>query len=46
MHIGRSYEIMLENGTHGKNSVDRVIVENMIRLCDDTKEYLYERYTK
>lgn len=44
--FGRAYEIMLENDIHGKNSVDRVIFENMIRLCDDTKEYLYGDYTK
>ncbi|MSU00381.1 hypothetical protein [Tissierella pigra] len=44
--FGRAYAIMLENDIHGKNSVDRVIFENMIRLCDDTKEYLYGDYTK
>lgn len=43
--FGRAYEVMLKNDVHANNSVDRVVAENMIRLCDDTKEYLYERYT-
>ena len=43
--FGRAYEIMLKSDIHANNSVDRTIIENMIRLCDDTKEYLYESYT-
>ena len=43
--FGRAYGIMLKSDIHANNSVDRTIIENMIRLCDDTKEYLYESYT-
>ena len=36
---------MLENDTHAQGSVDREVVSNMLRLCDDTAPYLYDGYT-
>lgn len=43
--FGRAYQIMLESDTHAPGSVDRVLVERMIRLCPQTAPYLYEAYT-
>ena len=43
--FGRAYRILLENDTHAPGSVDRVLAETMVRLCADTAEYLYTRYS-
>lgn len=43
--FGRAYRIMLENDTHAPESVDRALMERMIRLCPETAGYLYEAYT-
>ena len=43
--FGRTYQIMLENDAHAPGSVDRVLVERMIRLCPQTAAYLYGAYT-
>lgn len=43
--FGKAYEIMLENDSHAPNSVDIELIQNMIKLCDETKDYLYETYT-
>lgn len=43
--FGRAYQIMAENDTHTPGSVDRVLIENMIRLCPETVSYLYVDYT-
>jgi len=37
----RPYRVMLENGVHAPGSVDRVLVDRMIRLVPGTAEYLY-----
>jgi len=43
--FGRAYQIMLENDSHAPGSVDRVLMERMIRLCHETAAYLYGEYT-
>jgi len=43
--FGHAYKIMAENDTHTLGSVDRVLLENMIRLCPETVSYLYADYT-
>jgi len=43
--FGRAYRIMLENDANAPGSVDRVLEEGMIRLCPETAEWLYRRYT-
>lgn len=40
-----AYERMFRNDTHAEGSVDRVIQENMIFLCPETRDYLYTAYT-
>ena len=44
--FGRAYQIMLERDAHAQGSVDRAIVEHMIRLAPETAAYLYDRYTE
>jgi len=36
---------MLENDAHMSGLVDRILVENMILLCSETVEFLYNEYT-
>ena len=43
--FGKAYRIILENDTHALGSVDRVLAETMVRLCAETAEYLYTRYS-
>ena len=43
--FGKAYQAMLENDSHADGSVDRVIVNNMVRLCPETTEYLYTSHT-
>lgn len=43
--FGLAYKIMLENDTHAPGSIDRILTENMIRLCSKTSDYLYNKYT-
>lgn len=43
--FGRAYQIMLQNDAHAPGSVDRVLLERMVRLCSETAAYLYEEYT-
>lgn len=43
--FGRAYEVMFENDCNAPGSVDRVLVERMVRLCEETAGYLYGRYT-
>ncbi len=43
--FGPAYQKMLDNDTHAPSSVDRVLTEQMIRLCSDTATYLYSGYT-
>ncbi len=43
--FGPAYRYMLENDTHAPGSVDRVLMENMIRLDTASVEYLYVHYT-
>lgn len=43
--FGPAYQIMLENDPHALASVDRVLMERMIRLCPETAPYLYRDYT-
>ncbi|NSW92422.1 MAG: GNAT family N-acetyltransferase [Firmicutes bacterium] len=39
--FGKAYEYMLSNDTHAPGSVDRMLADKMVRLCDDTKKLLY-----
>jgi len=43
--FGPAYEVMLENDTHAPGSIDQTLTENMIRLCPETVDYLYSKYT-
>ena len=43
--FGPAYRVMLENDAHAPGSVDRVLMENMVRLCTETADYLYSQYT-
>jgi len=43
--FGKAYKLMCENDTHAPGSIDLVLVENMIRLSNETAEYLYTEYT-
>ncbi len=43
--FGRDYAFMLENDTHDLGSVDRVLAENMVRLCAETVDFLHIGYS-
>jgi transglutaminase-like putative cysteine protease len=43
--FGKACRIMLENDSHAPGSVDRVLAGRMVRLCDETADDLYTRYT-
>ena len=43
--FGPAYNVMFENDTHAPSSVDRILMEKMIRLCSETVDYLYSEYT-
>jgi len=43
--FGHAYQIMLENDLHAHNSVDRVLMARMVKLCQGIVEYLYTKYT-
>ena len=43
--FGKAYGIMLGNDTHALGSVDRVLADKMVRLCAETSDYLYTRYS-
>ena len=43
--FGPAYRIMLERDAHAQGSVDRVLMERMVRLCPETSAYLYAAYT-
>ena len=43
--FGPAYRIMFENDPHAPGTVDRVLMENMVRLCLETESFLYSRYT-
>lgn len=43
--FGPAYQIMLENDSHAPGSVDCVLMTRMIRICQETAEYLYTAYT-
>lgn len=43
--FGPAYRAMFESDAHAPGSVDRVLLERMIRLCPETAEYLYTEHT-
>ena len=43
--FGPAYKVMFENDTHALGSIDRILMEKMIRLCSETADYLYSEYT-
>ncbi len=43
--FGPAYQMMFDNDTHAPGSVDRVLTEQMVRLCSETETYLYTEYT-
>jgi len=43
--FGPAYQVMLENDSHALGSVDRVLMEQMVKLCSQTVGYLYATYT-
>ncbi len=43
--FGKAYKFMFENDPHCPGSVDRVLFENMTRVCSETSDCLYKEYT-
>jgi len=43
--FGAAYRLMLENDCHAPGSVDRVLADRSILLCDQTAQFLYSQYT-
>ena len=43
--FGLAYQRMLENDCHAPGSVDCALIDQMVRLCGETAEYLYARHT-
>jgi len=43
--FGKAYRAMLERDPHAPGSVDRVLVEKMVRLCQETADLLYSGFT-
>lgn len=43
--FGPAYEVMLRNDTHSPGSVDRALLEEMVRLCPETAGVLYGEFT-
>lgn len=43
--FGPAYAKMLENDPHHQGTVDRILLENMVRLCPETAHYLYGPFT-
>jgi hypothetical protein len=43
--FGPRYRVMLENDPNAPGSVDRVLIEQMVRLCPETVQWLYDDYT-
>ncbi len=43
--FGPAYETMLANDSHAPGSVDRVLTERMVRLCEATRQTLYDGFT-
>ncbi len=43
--FGRAYEVMLKNDPHAAGSVVHVLMDRMVRLCEETSDYLYNQYT-
>jgi len=43
--FGPDYQVMFENDAHASGSIDRLLMENMIRLCPETSDYLRREYT-
>lgn len=43
--FGPAYEVMLRNDTHAPGSVDRLLLEEMVRLSPETLDFLYREFT-
>jgi hypothetical protein len=43
--FGPAYRRMLEGDCHALGSVDRVLLERMVRICAETAGYLYSHFT-
>lgn len=43
--FGAAYQRMYEQDVHAPGSVDRILLERMVRLCAATVEYLYTGFT-
>jgi len=43
--FGRAWQYVMEHDSHAPGSVDRVLTDQMIRLCPETAAYLYNEYT-
>ncbi len=43
--FGPAYEAMLRGDSHAVGSVDRVLVERMVRVCAETADHLYGGFT-
>jgi len=43
--FGSAYQVTLENDSHAPGSVDRVLIQEMVKLCSETAGYLYSAHT-
>jgi hypothetical protein len=43
--LGPAYKVMFKNDTPAPGSVDRILMEKMIRLYSETADCLYSEYT-
>lgn len=43
--FGSAYQVMLENDAHAPDSVDCMLLKNMIRICEETAGYIYNEHT-
>lgn len=43
--FGKAYQVMYQNDSHAPGSVDRALLEEMVRICPETRETLYTTFT-
>lgn len=43
--FGKAYHVMYQNDSHAPGSVDRALLEEMVRICPETRQHLYTAFT-
>ena len=43
--FGKAYHIMYQNDSHAPGSVDRALLEEIVRICPETRDHLYTTFT-